>query len=112
MWYDESNKKFASEEGQELKLLRNIPKGYKLFRSVSVFNNYLGKIEAAKNEGDIEKEKAIIGEGVAQSAPRRTLRHYISHRRARKYSKNWCLRVYFQSSGVCRYYSDFKDDGR
>ena len=48
-----------------MKLLRNIPKGYKLFRSVSVFNSYLDKIEAAKNAGDVEKEKAVIGEGVA-----------------------------------------------
>ena len=48
-----------------MKLLRNIPKGYRLFRSVSVFNSYLDKIEAAKNAGDVEKEKAIIGEGVA-----------------------------------------------
>ncbi len=48
-----------------MKLLRNIPKGYQLFRSVSVFNPYLSKIEAAKKEGDIEKEKAVIGEGVA-----------------------------------------------
>lgn len=48
-----------------MKLFRNIPNGYRLFRSVSVFNNCLNKIEAARNTGDVEKEKAIIGESVA-----------------------------------------------
>lgn len=49
-----------------MKLIRNIPNGFKLFRSVSVFSSCMRNIEKAKNEGDKEKEKALIGEGVAQ----------------------------------------------
>lgn len=43
-----------------MKLIRNIPKGYKLFRSVSIFNRYIDQIYEARNSGDLEKEREII----------------------------------------------------
>lgn len=49
-----------------MKFFRNIPQGYRLFRSVSVFNNCLKTIGEARSRGDIEDEKALIGEGVAK----------------------------------------------
>lgn len=43
-----------------MKLLRNIPLGYKLFRSVSIFNYYIKDIDKARAAGDFEKEREII----------------------------------------------------
>lgn len=48
-----------------MKVFRNLPGGFKLFRSVSVFGPAMKKIEKARNAGDIETEKAIISENVA-----------------------------------------------
>lgn len=45
-----------------MKIIRNIPLGYRLFRSVSVFNYYIKDIEAARNSGDFDKEREIISE--------------------------------------------------
>lgn len=45
-----------------MKILRNIPNGYKLFRSVSIFNYYIKDIESARNNGDFEKEREIIAQ--------------------------------------------------
>lgn len=47
-----------------MKVLRNIPGGFKLFHSVSMFGRAMKKIEAARLAGDTKKEKQIIGENV------------------------------------------------
>lgn len=47
-----------------MKVFRNIPGGFKLFRSVRAFNPAMKEIAQARNAGDIEKEKAIIGEKI------------------------------------------------
>ena len=43
-----------------MKLLRNIPNGIKLFRSVSIFNYYLKDLEALRASGQGEKERELI----------------------------------------------------
>lgn len=43
-----------------MKLFRNIPNGFKLFRSVSVFNKNMHSIAAAREAGDFEKEREEI----------------------------------------------------
>lgn len=43
-----------------MKIIRNIPNGFKLFRSVSIFNYYMKDIKAAKDAGEYEKEREII----------------------------------------------------
>ena len=48
-----------------MKLIRNIPNGFRLFRSISVFNYYIKDIESAKNAGDFEKERKLIAESTA-----------------------------------------------
>ena len=46
-----------------MKIIRNIPNGAKLFRSVSIFNNYLGEIDelrqAGKNRVDVTVGSAL-----------------------------------------------------
>lgn len=48
-----------------MKFFRNIPGGFKLFNSVRVFGKAMKTIDAAREAGDKEKEKAVIGENVA-----------------------------------------------
>lgn len=43
-----------------MKLFRNIPNGIRLFRSVGIFNKYIKDINAAREAGDLEKEREII----------------------------------------------------
>lgn len=43
-----------------MKIFANIPNGFKLFRSVSVFNKKLPEIEAARQAGDFELERERI----------------------------------------------------
>ncbi|MDO4396640.1 MAG: lysophospholipid acyltransferase family protein [Clostridia bacterium] len=49
-----------------MKLIRNIPNGYKLFRSVSIFNNYLNDINKLRDAGEKEEERALIAKAVKQ----------------------------------------------
>ncbi len=49
-----------------MKLLKNIPGGFKLFRSVRVFNRAMKEIEEVRNSGDTEKEKQLIGDYVTR----------------------------------------------
>jgi len=48
-----------------LKFFRNIPGGFKLFNSVRAFGKQMKVIEAAKEAGDKEEEKKVIGKNVA-----------------------------------------------
>lgn len=41
-----------------MKILRNLPNGIKLFRSVGIFNYYLKDLEALRASGDAEKERS------------------------------------------------------
>lgn len=43
-----------------MKILRNIPNGFKLFRSVSIFNSYLNDIAKLRSEDKKEEERALI----------------------------------------------------
>lgn len=43
-----------------MKILRNLPNGIKLFRSVGIFNYYLKDLEALRASGDAEKERELI----------------------------------------------------
>lgn len=43
-----------------MKLFRNIPNGYKLFRSVGIFNKHMPAIAAAREAGDFEDERAQL----------------------------------------------------
>lgn len=45
-----------------MKIFANIPNGFKLFRSVSIFNKKIPGIEEAKNAGDFELERKRIHE--------------------------------------------------
>lgn len=45
-----------------MKIIRNIPNGFKLFRSVSIFNKYLDEIEGLRNAGKKEEERALLAE--------------------------------------------------
>ena len=48
-----------------MKIFGNIRNGYKLFRSVGVFNKLIKEIEAVKATGDTEKERELIASSTA-----------------------------------------------
>ena len=49
-----------------MKIIRNIPNGAKLFRSVSIFNNYLGEIDELRQAGKKEEERALLAKATGQ----------------------------------------------
>lgn len=49
-----------------MKLFRNIPGGFKLFRSVGTLNFYLKDIEKLKASGEKEKERALIAKATGE----------------------------------------------
>lgn len=49
-----------------MKLFRNIPNGFKLFRSVGIFNYYMKELEVIRASGDQEKERALIAEATGK----------------------------------------------
>ena len=49
-----------------MKIIRNIPNGAKLFRSVSIFNNYLGEIDELRQAGKMEEERALLANATGQ----------------------------------------------
>lgn len=49
-----------------MKIIRNIPNGAKLFRSVSIFNNYLGEIDELRQAGKKEEERALLANATGQ----------------------------------------------
>lgn len=49
-----------------MKIIRNIPNGARLFRSVSIFNNYLGEIDELRQAGKKEEERALLAKATGQ----------------------------------------------
>lgn len=49
-----------------MKIIRNIPNGAKLFRSVSIFNNYLSEIDELRQAGKKEEERALLAKATGQ----------------------------------------------
>ena len=49
-----------------MKIIRNIPNGIKLFRSVSIFNKHLDEITRLREEGKKEEERALLADATGQ----------------------------------------------
>lgn len=45
-----------------MNIIKNIPNGFKLFTSIGVYNTYLKKIDALRQEGRQEEERALIAD--------------------------------------------------
>lgn len=45
-----------------MNIIKNIPNGFKLFKSIADYNPYLKKIDALHNEGRYEEERALIAD--------------------------------------------------